>query len=101
MEKYSNAELSAALMIVSSTISKCEKMLPKFEVGSSQHSLLQNRLRAMYISEALILDKPLEPQFSNADLENALLPVNSILQKCAAGQEKHPEIGRASCRERV
>lgn len=90
MDKYSKTEISDALKIISSTISKCEKMLPKFEAGSSQHSLLQNRLKAMYISKALILDEPVDPQYSKADLENALLPVNSILQKCITGQEKHP-----------
>lgn len=90
MDKYLNSELSDALKVVSSTISNCEKMLPKFEVGSSQYSLLQNRLKAMYISKALILDEPLASQYSKADLESALPPVNSIIHKCTAGQEKHP-----------
>jgi len=40
--------------VVSSTISKCEKFQPKFAVGTSQHTLLKNRIKALYISKSLI-----------------------------------------------
>ena len=88
MDNYSTAELSAALKVISSTISNCEKMLPKFEAGTAQYSLLQHRLKAMYISNALILQDQ-NRQYSKVDLVDALQPITSILRKCKAGQEKH------------
>ena len=35
-----------ALRVVTSAIRNCEKVQPKFEKGTPQHTLLQNRLRA-------------------------------------------------------
>ncbi|AEG58345.1 hypothetical protein [Desulforamulus ruminis] len=57
MDKYTSEELEEALQIVSSVISRCEKTQPKFVEGTSQHTLLKNRIKAMYISKALITDE--------------------------------------------
>lgn len=57
MEKYTREELGEALRVVSSTISKCEKIQPKFAEGTSQHTLLKNIIKAMYISKVLIADE--------------------------------------------
>ncbi|MEG6513611.1 hypothetical protein V6C32_17055 [Desulforamulus ruminis] len=57
MDKYTSEELGEALQIVSSVISRCEKTQPKFVEGTSQHTLLKNRIKAMYISKALITDE--------------------------------------------
>ena len=57
MDKYTREELVEALIVVSSTISKCEKMQLKFAVGTSHHTLLKNRIKAMYISKSLITDE--------------------------------------------
>jgi len=35
----------------------CEKIQPKFHEGTSQHTLLKNRIKALYISKALITDE--------------------------------------------
>lgn len=56
MDEYSSEELTGALRAVNSIISKCEKAQEKFPEGNSQHTLLKNRLRAMYISKSLIED---------------------------------------------
>lgn len=56
MDKYSREELTAALRAVNSIISKCEKAQEKFAEGNSHHTLLGNRLKAMYISKSLIED---------------------------------------------
>lgn len=56
MDKYSREELTAALRAVNSIISKCEKAQEKFPEGNSHHTLLRNRLKAMYISKSLIED---------------------------------------------
>ncbi len=82
-------EISDALKIISSTISKCEKMLAKFSTGTSQNTLLQNRLQAMYISKELILAETHSKQYSREDYANALKSVDSILNKCKAAQRKH------------
>ena len=48
MDEYTTEELEEALQIVSSTISKCEKVQPKFAEGTSQHTLFKNMIKAMY-----------------------------------------------------
>lgn len=57
MDQYSREELEEALKIVSSAISRCEKMQPKFVEGTSQYTLLKNRIKALSISKALIIDE--------------------------------------------
>jgi len=52
--EYTKEELNEALRAVSSIIHKCEKAQEKFPNGTSHHTLLHNRLRAMYISKSLI-----------------------------------------------
>jgi hypothetical protein len=54
VEKYTRVELTEALRAVDSVIHKCEKAQEKFPEGNSHHTLLRNRLKAMYISKALI-----------------------------------------------
>lgn len=54
MGNYSKEELDAAIQLISSTIINCEKMQTKFLEGTSQHSLLKNRIRALQIAKALI-----------------------------------------------
>lgn len=56
MDNYTKEELEEALQIVSSAISRCEKTQPKFVEGTSQHTLLKNRIKAMCISKSLITD---------------------------------------------
>jgi hypothetical protein len=55
-------DMQAALGAFSSMINRTEKAHPKFSPGTSQHSLLGNRLKALRIAEALTkaeLDKRL------------------------------------------
>lgn len=54
MADYTNEELQEALRAIASTISKCEKVQPKLRPGTSQHTLLARRLKALRIAEALI-----------------------------------------------
>jgi hypothetical protein len=42
-----------ALKIVTSVIARCERAQPKFAHGTSQHTLLKNRIQAMKIAQAL------------------------------------------------
>lgn len=66
MVKYIREELAEALRVVSSTIIKCEKAQQKFAEGTSQHTLLKNRIKT-------------------------LPPVSSIISKCEKAQIKFAE----------
>ena len=80
-------ECIQAVKTIEADIRNCEKMLPKFKEGTSQYSLLKNRLKALYISKALILEEL--QTYSMDDLQKALPPITSVIQKCKKGQEKH------------
>lgn len=91
MGKYTREELEEALQIVSSTISRCEKVQPKFAVGTSQHTLLRNRIQALFISKSLITDENLMDRYTKEELIEALRPVSSIISKCEKAQQKFAE----------
>lgn len=55
--EYTIKELEEALRAVNSIINKCEKAQEKFPEGNSHHTLLKNRLKAMYISKTLIQEE--------------------------------------------
>jgi len=54
MDKFTKEDLEEALRAIDSTISKCEKVQPKLKEGTSQHTLLRRRIRALNIASALI-----------------------------------------------
>jgi hypothetical protein len=54
MNKFTREELEEALRAISSTISKCEKVQPKLKQGTSQHTLLVRRIKALEIASILI-----------------------------------------------
>jgi len=89
MRKYTRDEFADALQVVSSTISKCEKIQPKFAEKTSQYTLLKNRIKAMYISRALITKDSGIERYSKEELADALKPVASVISKCETGQRKH------------
>lgn len=66
MDNFTGEELSEALRAVGSTISKCEKVLPKLREGSSQHTLTLRRIKALRIAAALI-NKELESKNSGKE----------------------------------
>lgn len=91
MDKCTREELIEALRVVSSTISKCEKIHPKFAEGTSQHTLLKNRIKAMYISKSLITNENVIDKYTKEELIEALRPVSSIISKCEKAQLKFEE----------
>ena len=91
MKNYSQGELQNALKIVSSTISKCEKIQPKFKEGTSHFSLLRNRIEALKISKCLIENDTSIQEYTEDDLEKALPPVISIINKTEKAQSKYDE----------
>ncbi len=115
MDNYTNEELTEVLREVSSTINKCEKMQGKFVEGTSQYSLLRNRIKAMYISKLLIVNelskieeslanragdvvqkcefdrKNVMVYYTKEELAEALRPVVSVISKCEKAQGKFEE----------
>ena len=104
MEKYTREELDETLRVVSSVISRCEKAQLKFPEGNSQHSLLKNRIKAMYISKSLIanaraclkihfpnLQTHSSDEYTKEELIEALKPVTSVISKCEKAQIKYTE----------
>jgi hypothetical protein len=54
VENFTKEELEEALRAIVSTISKCEKVQPKLKPGTSQHTLLIRRIKALRIASSLI-----------------------------------------------
>ncbi|MGE5455522.1 MAG: hypothetical protein ACM3O4_00225 [Ignavibacteriales bacterium] len=54
MNKFTKEELEEALRAITSTINKCEKVQPKLKQGTSQHTLLVRRIKALNIASELI-----------------------------------------------
>ncbi|CEG27227.1 hypothetical protein [Bacillus sp. B-jedd] len=90
MDKFTKEELEDALLIVSSTINKCEKIQPKFAEGTSQYSLLTNRIKALVIAKLLLIGEKVD-NYSDEELTEALRPLTSIINKCTKAQLKHSE----------
>lgn len=89
MENYTQKELDTALLLIFTTIKNCEKMQLKFAEGTSQHSLLKNRIKALYISKALIEKDSNIGKYTKTDLIKALPPVLSIISKTEKAQIKY------------
>lgn len=86
--EFNKEELEKAISLLSSTITKCEKMQLKFSEGTSQYSLLKNRIKALYISKALLMgDKTIN--YISKELREALPPVVSIINKTTKAQSKY------------
>lgn len=52
--QYTREELEAALQVLPSAIGRIEKVLPKFNAGTSQHTLAIRRIKAFYIATEFI-----------------------------------------------
>lgn len=91
MNNYKREDLTAALKVISTTITNCEKIQPKFAEGTPQHSLLKNRIKALYISKLLLTDGSLMEKYTKEDLKQALPPILSIISKCEKAQLKFLE----------
>lgn len=57
MTDYTMTDFLAAKRAIDSLLSKCMKVEPKLKPGSSQHSLIRNRIKALEISAQLLDEK--------------------------------------------
>jgi hypothetical protein len=86
---YTRKDMVEAQQVINSTIRNCEKMQPKFAVGTAQHTLLKNRIKALNISKAFLADD--DVTYTKEELVEALPPVTSIIHKCEKSQLKFLE----------
>lgn len=91
MYEYTKKEFEESLKVVSSTIINCEKSQLKFKNGTSQHTLLKNRIKALYISKSLIRNEFVRDKYTKEELIEALRPISSIISKCEKAKLKFLE----------
>lgn len=92
MTNYSNDAYLNAIKELDKSIHKCEGIHPKFKVGTSQHTLLINRIKALKICKSLIEDKiniSSNVNYTKKELDEALNPIVSIKNKCLKAQSKY------------
>jgi len=89
MKNINQESLNLAYKEVLSIINKCENIQIKFIEGTSQHTLLKNRIKAMQISKCILENKNIYYSYSQTELEDALNPIVSIIHKCTKAQEKY------------
>lgn len=80
-----------ALQFISNMIIKTEKAKEKFTEGTSQYSLLKNRLNALNIGCYLIkeeINKTKLLNYTKKDFNNALKPILSLINKSEKAKEK-------------
>lgn len=94
MDKYTKEEVAEALNTLNSFIRRCEKAQQKVVDGTSQHTLLKNRLQALYIVKSLVEGEECRNKYTKTELNEALLPISSIIHKCEKAQEKYIEGSR-------
>lgn len=74
------------LNFIDHTIELEEKFLPKFPEGTSQHSLLRNRIQALQTARDLVSR---EGQTTREELEFALPRIESIIYKMSKARDKY------------
>ncbi len=78
--------MNELLKFIEHTIELEEKFLPKFPEGTSQHSLLRNRIQALQTAGNLISG---ESKPSREELEFALPRIESIIHKMSKARDKY------------
>lgn len=81
--------IAQALAFVQTSIAKCEKIHPKFAPGTSQHTLLTNRIKALKIAQSLLTGDGSAAAYTPCELAAALPPIRSIRSKTANARRKH------------
>jgi hypothetical protein len=82
----SDEQKAEALQVYTATIKNCQKMLIKFAEGTSQHSLLINRIAALQVVAGLVGDTKVD--FTHAQLAAAVAPIKSIIHKTSVARAK-------------
>ena len=79
MNKYTDKQIEDTLNLIDSTILNCEKIQPKLKEWTPQFSLTRNRIKALYISKALVTNQ--EHNYTQEELLKSVDQVTSIIRK--------------------
>lgn len=74
------------LEIIDHTIELEARFLPKFAAGTSQHSLLKNRIQSLYTARKLLFGESVP---TKEELEFALPRIESIIHKMRKARDKY------------
>jgi len=92
MDDFTKKDIAEALQAIASMIDRSEKSQKKFAQGTSQHTLLKNRIKALNIASSLITRKLTESDvadnFPEEDLQKALASIASLISKSEKTQQK-------------
>jgi hypothetical protein len=80
-----------ALRVVSSMIGRCEKAQLNFAAGTSQYTLLTNRIKALYIARSLMVDEKDIFEYTLEEFTDSLPRISSIVSKCEKARQKFAE----------
>lgn len=83
MNQHTEKQIQDTLKIIESSIVNCEKVRLKLKEGSSSFSLNTNRIKALYISKALLTNQ--DNDYSKKELEEAVIQITSIKNKSTTG----------------
>ena len=84
-------DMEKALDAILSMADKGKKAHVKFRRGTSQYTLLENRINALNIAFSLInkeLGNDMSQEFERAALENACAPIRSLISKSEKPQTR-------------
>lgn len=82
MNQFSNKEINETLRILFACIDRCQKSQAKLLKQTPQYSLLENRIYALNIAKAILNDDISSYQFDIEELQKAIIPITSIIDKC-------------------
>lgn len=82
MAEFSALPPRSCIPLVEATLKNCSKMQDKFIEGTSQYTLLKNRIRALEISLMMLEESSEINNVSTEDLVFYLEPIESIIRKC-------------------
>lgn len=89
MDNYTTDEIQAALTPIASLISKSEKAQQKLAVGTWQHTMLRDNLKALHIASALMKQEiDVGSGFTRDDLHEALRALASMISRTRKAQSK-------------
>lgn len=94
MSINSQEDLQVAIATIEVLIKRSEKIKVKLKEGSSQYSLVNNRLKALYLAKSFIEEETNGIKrlvFTQEDLNKAIFSILSTIKKCEKAKEKLKE----------
>lgn len=92
MSEFERQERMKSLQAIEDMLKRSEKVREKFAPGTSQHSLIANRIQALRVASTLISGKfseaDIASMYTTKELVDARAPLASLLGKSEKAREK-------------